>query len=161
MLAATLGFGVLAAADVAVRASFATVVEVQTCAAPDKVTALNKVQEQGSKETTAARKDTQTDVLAFFIAVLAAPLSEEMLYRGTLQRVARKAFGGRWAILLSGVVFGLAHMGAFHAAFYQHIGLGLAFAAVFELAGGGAVAVVASATTHLMWNLWLAEMPVF
>ncbi|MEO7093401.1 MAG: CPBP family intramembrane glutamic endopeptidase [Polyangiales bacterium] len=161
MLAATLGFGVLAAADVAVRASFATVVEVQTCAAPDKVTALNKVQEQGSKETTAARKDTQTDVLAFFIAVFAAPLSEEMLYRGALQRVARKAFGGRWAIVLSGVVFGLAHMGAFHAAFYQHIGLGLAFAAVFELAGGGAAAVVASATTHLMWNLWLAEMPVF
>jgi membrane protease YdiL (CAAX protease family) len=161
MLAATLGFGVLAAADVAVRASFATVVEVQTCAAPDKVTALNKVQEQGSKETTAARKDTQTDVLAFFIAVLAAPLSEEMLYRGALQRVARKAFGGRWAIVLSGVVFGLAHMGAFRAAFYQHIGLGLAFAAVFELAGGGAAAVVASATTHLMWNLWLAEMPVF
>ena len=160
-LAATLGFGVLAAADVAVRASFATVVEVQTCARPDAHNALNKVQEQGSKETTAARKDTQTDVLAFFIAVFAAPLSEEMLYRGTLQRIARKAFGGRAAILLSGLIFGLAHMGAFHAAFYQHIGLGLAFAAVFELAGGGAAAVCASAMTHLMWNLWLAEMPVF
>ncbi|GAC1555716.1 MAG: hypothetical protein NVS3B10_16530 [Polyangiales bacterium] len=160
-LAASLGFGVLAAADVAVRASFATVVEAQTCAAPGKVSALNKIQEQGSKETTSARRDTQTDLLAFFIAVLAAPLSEEMLYRGTLQRLARRAFGSRIAIMLSGLVFGVAHMGAFHAAFYQHIGLGLAFAAVFELAGGGATGVVASAATHLLWNFWLAVMPVF
>lgn len=160
VLAFSLGFGVLAAADVAVRASFATVVEVQSCVAPDAKTALNKVQEQGAKETTSARKDTQSDILAFFIAVFAAPLSEEMLYRGTIQRIARRAFGARKAMLLTAVIFGLAHLPVFPAAFYQHIGLGLAFAAAFELAGGGATGIVASAATHFLWNLWLALMPV-
>ena len=159
--AALLGFGLLGAADVGVRASFATVLEAQTCIAPDKVTSLNTVQEQSSKETTGARRDAQSNVLAFFVAVCAAPLSEEMLYRGALQRVARRALGGRWAILLSGLIFGLAHMGAFHSAFYMHIGLGLAFASIFEIAGGTAVAVLASAATHVMWNLWLSTMPVF
>ncbi len=159
-LAASLGFGVLVAADVAVRASFATVLEVQTCIAPDSKTALNKVQEQSSKETTNARKETQTGLLPFLVAVLAAPFSEEMLYRGTLQRIARRAFGARNAIMLSSMIFGVAHMFAFPNAFYMHVGLGLAFSAIFELAGGGAVGVIASATTHLMWNYWLSQMPV-
>lgn len=160
VLSMSLGFGVLAAADVAVRASFASVVEAQTCIAPEKKTALNKMQEAGAKETTSARKDTQSDVLAFFIAVIAAPLSEEMLYRGTIQRIARRAFGARNAMLLTAVIFGLAHLPVFPAAFYQHIGLGLAFAAAFELAGGGVMGIVASAGTHFLWNLWLALMPV-
>jgi membrane protease YdiL (CAAX protease family) len=159
-LAASLGFGMLTAADVGVRASFATVIEAQTCIAPQKTTSLNKMQEAGAKETTNARKDTQSDALAFFIAVIAAPLSEEMLYRGTIQRAARRAFGARKAMMLSALVFGIAHAVAFPAAFYQHIGLGLAFAAAFELAGGGAVGVLASAGTHLLWNLWLALTPV-
>ena len=39
--------------------------------------------------------------------------------------------------------------------------LGLAFASVFELAGGGAVAILACTATHFLWNWWLAAMPVF
>ena len=160
-LAAALGFGVTTACDVAARAALATVVEAQTCINPESAKKLRGVQEASAKETTAARKETQTQALAFWIAVLAAPLAEEMLYRGTLQRIARRRIGARWAMLLSGSVFGVAHALAFPDAFYQHFGLGLAFAAVFELAGGGAVAVVASAATHAMWNGWLAAMPVF
>jgi len=160
-LAALLGFGVTTACDVAARATLATVIEAQTCISPSSANKLKKVQESSAKETTAARKETQTQALAFWIAVLAAPLAEEMLYRGTLQRVARRRVGSRWSMLLSAGVFGVAHALAFPAAFYQHFGLGLAFAAVFELAGGGAVGVVASAATHAMWNGWLATMPVF
>ncbi|MGZ5966293.1 MAG: CPBP family intramembrane glutamic endopeptidase [Polyangiales bacterium] len=160
-LAAALGFGVTTACDVAARAALATVVEAQTCINPESAKKLKGVQEASAKETTAARKETQTQALAFWIAVLAAPLAEEMLYRGTLQRVARRRLGSRWAMLLSAGVFGVAHALAFPDAFYQHFGLGLAFAAVFELAGGGAVAVIASAATHAMWNGWLAAMPVF
>lgn len=160
-IAAVLGFGVTTAADVASRSSLATVIAAQTCIAPESAAKLKGVQESSAKETTAARKETQTQALAFWIAILAAPISEEMLYRGTLQRVARRRLGARWAIVLSGVVFGIAHALAFPAAFYQHFGLGLAFASVFELAGGGAVGVVASAATHAMWNAWLAGMPVF
>ncbi len=160
-LAAVLGFGVTTAADVASRASLATVIAAQTCIAPESAAKLKGVQESSAKETTAARKETQTQALAFWIAILAAPISEEMLYRGTLQRVARRRMGARGAIALSAIVFGVAHALAFPAAFYQHFGLGLAFASVFELAGGGAVGVVASAATHAIWNAWLAGMPVF
>ncbi len=160
-LAAFLGFGITTACDVAARATLATVIEAQTCISPASANKLKGVQEKSAKETTAARKETQSQALAFWIAVLAAPLAEEMLYRGTLQRVARRRLGSRWSMLLSGGVFGVAHALAFPAAFYQHFGLGLAFAAVFELAGGGAVGVVASAATHAMWNGWLATMPVF
>lgn len=160
-VAAALGFGITTACDVAARASFGTIVEVQTCVAPQAANKLKKVQESSAKETTAARKETQTQALAFWVAVLAAPLAEEMLYRGTLQRVARRRFGSRWSMVISAVVFGVAHALAFPAAFYQHFGLGLAFAAVFELAGAGAVGVVASAATHALWNGWLAAMPVF
>ena len=67
----------------------------------------------------------------------------------------------RAAMALSAAVFGFAHAQAFPAAFYQHFGLGLAFAAAFELAGGGAVGILASAVVHAAWNLWLAAMPVF
>lgn len=160
-VAAALGFGVTTACDVAARASLATVIEAQTCVAPESAKKLKNVQESSAKETTAARKETQTQALAFWIAVLAAPLAEEMLYRGTLQRVARRRLGARGAMALSAAVFGVAHALAFPAAFYQHFGLGLAFAAAFELAGAGAVGVVASAATHAAWNLWLASMPVF
>lgn len=160
-LIAALGFGVTAACDVAARATLATYIEAKTCVSPESAAALKKVQESSAKETTAARKETQTQTLAFLIAVLAAPIAEELLYRGTLQRVARRRLGARAAMILSACIFGFAHALAFPTAFYQHFGLGLAFAAVFELAGGGAVGVVASAATHAMWNGWLATMPVF
>jgi membrane protease YdiL (CAAX protease family) len=160
-LSAALGFGVTTACDVAARATLATVIEAQTCISPSSASKLKSVQEKSAKETTAARKETQSQALAFWIAVLAAPIAEEMLYRGTLQRVARRRIGSRGSMLLSAGVFGVAHALAFPAAFYQHFGLGLAFAAVFEIAGGGAVGILASAATHAMWNGWLATMPVF
>lgn len=159
-LIAALGFGVTAACDIASRAAFGTAVEAYQCVKPEN-TKLKELQASSAKETTAARKETQTQTLAFFIAVMAAPIAEELLYRGTLQRVARRRLGARKSMLLSAVVFGFAHALAFPAAFYQHFGLGLAFAAVFELAGAGAVGVLASAATHAMWNGWLAAMPVF
>lgn len=157
---AALGFGITAACDIASRAAFGTAVEAYHCVRPQS-TKLKEIQGQSAKETTAARRETQTQTLAFFIAVVAAPVAEEVLYRGTLQRIARRRLGARWSMLLSALVFGFAHALAFPAAFYQHFGLGLAFAAVFELGGAGAVGVVASAATHAMWNGWLAAMPVF
>lgn len=160
-LVAALGFGITAAGDIAARAAFGSYVEAKQCINPATAVAAKKVQEQSAKETTAARKETQTQALAFFIAVFAAPAAEEVLYRGTLQRLARRRLGARWSMLLSATVFMFAHALAFPNAFYQHFALGLAFAAVFELAGAGAVGVVASAATHAMWNGWLAGMPVF
>lgn len=161
VLAGVLGFGVTIVCDVASRTAFGTYVEAKQCQSPEAGQQAKKVQEQSAKETTTARKDTQASALAFVVTVLAAPFSEEMLYRGTVQRLARRRFGARWAMAISAALFGLAHALAFPTAFYQHFGLGLAFAVVFELAGGGAAAVVASALTHAAWNGWLALTPVF
>ncbi|MBK7399108.1 MAG: CPBP family intramembrane metalloprotease [Myxococcales bacterium] len=161
ILAGVVGFGFTVVCDVASRTAFGTYVEAKQCQSPEAGQQAKKVQEQSAKETTTARKDTQASALAFFITVLAAPLSEEMLYRGTVQRLARRRFGARWAMAISALLFGVAHALAFPTAFYQHFGLGLAFAVVFELGGGGAMAVVASALTHALWNGWLALSPVF
>lgn len=64
----------------------------------------------------------------FLAAVAAAPVMEELLFRKLLlDRVS--VFGDRTAILLSGVVFGLAH-GNFYQFFYA-FGLGAIFAWVY------------------------------
>ena len=64
----------------------------------------------------------------FLAAVAAAPIMEELLFRKLLlDRVS--VFGDRTAILLSGVVFGLAH-GNFYQFFYA-FGLGSIFAWVY------------------------------
>ena len=64
----------------------------------------------------------------FLAAVAAAPVMEELLFRKLLlDRVS--VFGDRTAILLSGVVFGLAH-GNFYQFFYA-FGLGTIFAWVY------------------------------
>jgi hypothetical protein len=93
--------------------------------------------------------------MALLVTVVAVPLSEELLYRGTLQRIARRAFGAPVALAITGLVFGLAHMSVYEHGFYQTIALGLAFAAAYEIAGGTAVAVVATSLTHALWNGYL------
>jgi membrane protease YdiL (CAAX protease family) len=159
-LAALLGFGVLSASVVTMNDGLEVAVQLEKCRAPQTTGAAAQIQQQSARETRAARKDSQTDLLNFLVVALVSPLCEEMLYRGALQRVARRAFGSRIAIAITGVVFGLAHMSAFHNAFYQHIGIGLALGAVFELAGGGTVGIVASSLTHVLWNTWLVAKPV-
>jgi membrane protease YdiL (CAAX protease family) len=160
LLAGALGFGTVTAADLAAQAGMLTVVETQQCFAPARAAKLEEVQKTAQKETTGARRQSQTQALAMLIALLAAPISEEMLYRGAFQRVARRALGGRWATLGSGLLFAVAHSFAFPTAWYNHVALGLAFAAIFEMAGGTAVALLASAAAHLLWNGWLSWLPV-
>jgi len=156
---ALLGFGLATAADLGGRAAPATVLEIGLCArgrsaAPTTLSA-------SSRETLAARRQTQSSPFVFWSVALVAPIAEEILYRGVLQRLARRSLGPRRGMLLSTLVFGLAHLATFRAAVYQHFALGLAFSATFELAGGSTAAVAASAVAHVLWNLWLATSPVF
>ncbi|GAC1351862.1 MAG: hypothetical protein NVSMB1_08990 [Polyangiales bacterium] len=160
-LAALLGLGVTIGADIASRAALGVASEIAACVSTQSAKPFQALQTESGRETQSARRSAQSSGFAFLLAVLAAPLSEEMLYRGALQRIARRIMGARWAMLLSASIFALAHGFAFQHAFYQHFGLGLAFAAVFEMAGGTAIAVVACAMTHAAWNLWLASTPVF
>lgn len=50
------------------------------------------------------------------VAAVAAPLLEEAVFRGALQRALRHRFGGRWAIVLSSLMFAVIH---------PQVGLGL------------------------------------
>ncbi len=153
--AALAGFGLAAAADLAAQSAMHLVVDVTTCFAPQKAAAVQAIRAASERETTAARQDAASNAMALLVTVLAVPLSEELLYRGTLQRIARRAFGAPTALALTGVVFGVAHMSVYEHGFYQTIALGFAFAAAFEIAGGTAVAVVATALTHALWNGYL------
>lgn len=149
------GFGLAAAADLAAQSTMHLMVDVTTCFAPHKAAAINAIRVASERETTAARQDAASSTMALLVTVLAVPLSEELLYRGTLQRIARRAFGAPAALAITGMIFGLAHMSVYEHGFYQTIALGLAFAAAYEIAGGTAVAVVATSLTHALWNGYL------
>lgn len=153
--AAAAGFGLAVAADLAAQSAMHLMVDLTTCFAPHKAAAVQAIRAASERETSAARQDAASSALSLVVTVIAVPLSEELLYRGTLQRVARRAFGAPAALALTGVIFGVAHMSVYQHGFYQTIALGLAFAAAYEIAGGTAVAVVATALTHALWNGYL------
>jgi membrane protease YdiL (CAAX protease family) len=153
--AALAGFGLAVAADLAAQSAMHLMVDVTTCFAPQKAAAVQAIRVASERETTAARQDAASSVMALLVTVVAVPLSEELLYRGTLQRIARRAFGAPAALAITGVIFGVAHMSVYQHGFYQTIALGLAFAAAYEIAGGTAVAVIATAITHALWNGYL------
>ena len=48
-------------------------------------------------------------VVVGLMATFAAPVVEELFYRGLLLRAAARRFGPRWAVLGSSVVFGMSH----------------------------------------------------
>lgn len=58
------------------------------------------------------------------VAAVAAPLLEEAVFRGALQRALRHRFGGRWAIVISSVAFAVIH---------PQVGLGLVAVLVIGL----------------------------
>ena len=48
--------------------------------------------------------------LGLFVAVVLAPISEELLFRGFLQPALERWFGGAGAVLVAGLFFSMAHM---------------------------------------------------
>lgn len=48
-------------------------------------------------------------VVVALVATFAAPVVEELFYRGLLLRAAARRFGERWAVVGSSVVFGMSH----------------------------------------------------
>jgi membrane protease YdiL (CAAX protease family) len=68
-------------------------------------------------------------VLAFatLVAVVTAPISEEVLFRGFLQPALGRWTGRRWAILLSAAFFAAAHMDLYAMPFLLVLGIALAY----------------------------------
>jgi membrane protease YdiL (CAAX protease family) len=83
--------------------------------------------------------------------VLVAPLAEERIYRGLLQRVLVARVGKTPGILGGAVAFGVAHLGVYRVATYQTMLLGIAFGAAYGEGGLAAAAIV-----HALWNLRLS-----
>jgi membrane protease YdiL (CAAX protease family) len=87
-------------------------------------------------------------------AVIAAPLGEELFFRGFLYRAMRQRWGVRWALLATSVLFAFIH--ASPSAFLPYAALGLAFGLVYEWVGS----LWASITLHALWNLVVLSVAI-
>ncbi|MFQ5964362.1 MAG: lysostaphin resistance A-like protein [Candidatus Scalinduaceae bacterium] len=87
-------------------------------------------------------------VLIFMIlfGILAAPIIEEMLFRGFLQSAVKTTYGKLSAIFVSGFLFALVHLNAH--VFLQIFILGLLLAYLFEKTGS----LIAPITVHIFHN---------
>jgi len=85
-------------------------------------------------------------LLAFLTVVVAAPLAEELIFRGLLHRLASRMWG-RWpAIMISSLVFGIVHGEPWY--LFGLIGIGVVLAVVYEATGS----VLACWVTHMVHN---------
>lgn len=105
---------------------------------PDTQNAIKQLLERG---------DTMTLVMLALSAVLIAPLTEEIIFRGFLFRNLRDTVGKGLAAVLSGLVFGLVHL---HPTLILPLtGLGIALALLYEWTGSLWVPIAA----HMAFNL--------
>ncbi len=82
-------------------------------------------------------------VLAAAAVVVAAPLAEEMVFRGLIYRLGRRAWGPWPAAVVSALAFGLVHGEPWY--LFGLVALGLLLAAVYELTGSLWSAVIVHA----------------
>jgi len=81
--------------------------------------------------------------LAAVAVVVAAPLAEEMVFRGLVYRLGRRAWGPWPAAVVSALIFGLVHGEPWY--LFGLLALGLLLAAVYELTGSLWSAVIVHA----------------
>lgn len=105
--------------------------------APEQQDIINKILNEDSLGVLA---------FMFFFGMLAAPVVEELLFRGFLQSAVRTTFGKLKAILISGFLFALIHLNAH--VFLQIFILGLLLAYLFEKTGS----LIAPITVHVCHN---------
>jgi membrane protease YdiL (CAAX protease family) len=87
-------------------------------------------------------------VLLVLIVVIGAPIVEELFFRGLVLRSIENRFGTTWAVIGSGVVFGLVHFEAIQLPALVLFGLVLGYLAVRTgRLGAGIVA-------HMAFNAW-------
>ncbi len=89
---------------------------------------------------------TPAIILAFFTVVIAAPLAEELIFRGLLQRLFARAWGPWPAIIVSALIFGIIHGEPWY--LFGLIGIGVVLAVVYEATGS----VLACWITHMVHN---------
>lgn len=84
-------------------------------------------------------------------AVLVAPLTEELIFRGVLFAIFQSRFGLGWAVGLTAVLFATLHIPEYFGA-WNHLLLLLLVSLVFSLARGVTGSVAPSFLLHLAYN---------
>lgn len=85
-------------------------------------------------------------VLAFLTVVIAAPLAEEIIFRGLLHRLFSRMWGIWPATAISALIFGIVHGEPWY--LFGLIGVGIVLAIVYEATGS----VLACWVTHMVHN---------
>lgn len=89
-----------------------------------------------------------TSILSFIaLAVIAAPVTEEILFRGLLYPVLRDRFGIKIAVAVSAMLFGLAHV--HFPTFLPLSFLGIVLAITYEFSGSLLLSILIHATFNL------------
>ena len=101
-----------------------------------------------AKDWVVAPKGTPWIVAFIALAVLAGPIAEEMLFRGWMYTSLRASFGLRVAVLVTSVLFALAHWEGTHLYALAVFPVGLALAIVRERTGS----IAGSITFHALYN---------
>lgn len=89
------------------------------------------------------------------LSIIVASVGEEVLFRSTILRALKDRFGSGWAIVITSILFSVAHTGNPSASMISSINtflIGVAFATV--IAVGGSVWVAAAC--HAAWNVLVA-----
>jgi membrane protease YdiL (CAAX protease family) len=108
-------------------------------------------------------RDRSVASLPFVVAVVAfaAPLSEELLYRGALQTRLSERYGRRIGLVIASLCFGLAHMDVVQGLFAVFAGLYLGW--ICDLAGSCRASILAHCANNLLAAVsavWWANVDV-
>ncbi len=97
-------------------------------------------------EIVLSSKDPLALLFLLGTTVLLAPLFEELIFRGALLPVLAKEFGVRWGVLISALIFAVAHLSVGEFAPLTVLGLGLA---IVRLSTGRLLPCI---FMHSLWN---------
>ena len=97
-------------------------------------------------ELVLSSRDPLALALLAFTAVVLAPLFEEVIFRGALLPVLARRCGPIWGVVLSGLLFGMAHISIGELAPLTVLGIGLG---LLRLSSGR---LLPSVLMHSIWN---------
>lgn len=103
--------------------------------------------------------ELRTVVASMLPRIAAGAFIEELVFRLLLLRLLERSFGTAWALLISSVLFGLAHLGNAGATPLVALALGLELGLLFGAAYLATRTLWLCAATHLAWNFM--QGPVF
>jgi membrane protease YdiL (CAAX protease family) len=147
--AVAVGLALAAGAVTSGNLLYDTGAELARCVGRLDAEARRALTMKSTELTTAIARVRESAPLVLMTSIV-FPFAEERIYRGLLQDVLVRKYGGAYGIFAASVLFGVAHIGAYQIALYQTALLGLGFGVAY--AEGG---LLAAFIVHATWNLVL------